>query len=247
MTDIYTAYILLLYDIMRIAFGKGKKMKKHIPSYAGTLRSHSLDVPHCIYKCSGILIFGRRIKSLVFSTDVAIIKNINTDAVIAVYPFTPQASIASAIISVSDVPVFVGVGGGTTGGERSVRMAMEAEHQGAFGVVVNAPIDRTVITRIKECVEIPVIATVVSEKQDIDERIAAGADMLNISAAAKTPELVAHIREKYPDIPIIATGGPTDESIRATIAAGANAITYTPPANGELFALSMQKYRENYK
>ena len=67
-------------------------MKKAIPGYSGTLRDHVLSVPDTIYECSGILIFGRRIKSLVFSTDVAIIKNINTDAVIAVYPFTPPTN-----------------------------------------------------------------------------------------------------------------------------------------------------------
>lgn len=221
-------------------------MKKEIPTYSGTLRNHVLNVPDSIYECSGICIFGRRIKSLVFSTDVAIIKNINTDAVIAVYPFTPQPSISAAIISVSDVPVFVGVGGGVTGGERAVRMAVEAEHQGAFGVVVNAPIDPAVIKRMKEQLEIPVIATIVSEHQDIDERIRAGADILNISAAAQTPDVVARIRERYPDIPIIATGGPTEDSIRATIRAGANAVTYTPPTNGALFAKSMEDYRARY-
>jgi len=82
-------------------------MQKVIPTYSGTLRSHSLEVPDCIAECSGIRIFGRRIKSLVFSTDVAIIKNVNADAIIAVYPFTPQPSIAQAIINVSDVPVLV--------------------------------------------------------------------------------------------------------------------------------------------
>lgn len=83
-------------------------MQKVVPTYSGTLRSHSLEVPDCIAECSGIRIFGRRIKSLVFSTDVAIIKNVNADAIIAVYPFTPQPSIAQAIINVSDVPVLVG-------------------------------------------------------------------------------------------------------------------------------------------
>lgn len=85
-------------------------MQKIVPSYNGTLRSHQVEVPACIAECSGIRIFGRRIKSLVFSTDVAIIKNVNADAIIAVYPFTPQPIIAQAIINVSDVPVFVGVG-----------------------------------------------------------------------------------------------------------------------------------------
>ena len=65
-------------------------MRKYVPSYSGTLRSHGLTLPHCISECSGIRIFGRRIKSLAFSTDVAIIKNVNGDAIIAVYPFTPS-------------------------------------------------------------------------------------------------------------------------------------------------------------
>lgn len=65
-------------------------MKKPIPAYGGTLRSHILNVPKATYECTGMVIFGRRIKSLVFSTDVATIANINTDAVIAVCPFTPS-------------------------------------------------------------------------------------------------------------------------------------------------------------
>ena len=221
-------------------------MRKEIPAYSGTLRSHQLNIPQSVYTCSGILIFGRRIKSVVFSTDVAIIKNVNADAVIAVYPFTPQPVISQAIIQVSDVPVFVGVGGGITSGLRSVRLAAEAEHQGAFGVVVNAPIPPEVIAEIKQHVDIPVIATIVSERQDIEARINAGADILNISAAAATPALVAWIRERHPNFPIIATGGPTEESILATIQAGANAITYTPPTNGQLFSETMQKYRQSF-
>lgn len=63
---------------------------KFTPEYSGTLRSHLLTVPKCISECGGIRIFGRRIKSLVFSTDVAILKNVNADAIIAVYPFTPS-------------------------------------------------------------------------------------------------------------------------------------------------------------
>ena len=56
----------------------------------GTLRKFALRVPEVIYQCSGIMVFGKRIKSLVFSTDLSIIKNVNADAIIAVYPFTPQ-------------------------------------------------------------------------------------------------------------------------------------------------------------
>ena len=219
-------------------------MAKQIPTYTGTLRNHSLTIPACVSECSGIRVFGRRIKSLAFSTDVAIIKNINADAIIAVYPFTPQPVISQAIISVSDVPVFVGVGGVVTNGPRSVRLATYAEHQGAFGVVVNAPTSNEVVRQIKEVVDIPVVITVVSAHTDIRSRLAAGVDFLNVSGAAATPEIVAEIRRDFPDVPIIATGGPTEESILRTIRAGANAVTYTPPTNGALFAQIMEKHRK---
>ena len=221
-------------------------MAKQIPTYTSTLRSHSLSLPTCISECSGIRIFGRRIKSLAFSTDVAIIKNINADAIIAVYPFTPQPVIAQAIISVSDVPVFVGVGGGITTGARSVRLAVQAEHQGAYGVVLNAPVPNEVVREIKGEVDIPVVVTVVSAHTDIRSRLEAGVDFLNVSGAAQTPEIVAEIRREFPEAAIIATGGPTEESMLRTIRAGANAITYTPPSNGELFAHIMERHRDTF-
>ena len=210
------------------------------PSYSGKLRNHMLMVP----ECSGIRIFGRTIKSFVFSTDVATIASVNADAVIAVYPFTPQPRIVRAVISVADMPVFCGVGGGFTSGARSVAQAMEAEHCGAYGVVLNAPVSADILRDIKSHIDIPVVATIVSATQDTEARIAAGVDILNVSAASETPQLVAALRERHPEIPIIATGGPTEESILRTIQAGANAITYTPPSNGVLFARIMNQHRK---
>lgn len=156
-------------------------MRKYVPAYEGNLRKHALSVPRCISECSGIRVFGRRIKSLVFSTDVAIIKNINADAIIAVYPFTPQPAITQAIIGVSDVPVFCGVGGGLTTGIRSASMAAYVEHQGAYGVVCNSKIGLETIRDIKSAVEIPVVYTVISEKMDIQPYLDAGVDILNVS------------------------------------------------------------------
>ena len=78
-------------------------------------------------------------------------------------------------------------------------------------------------------IDIPIIATVVTEYDDYKGKLDAGARILNISGGAKTPELVRKIREEFgKELPIIATGGPTDVSILKTIEAGANAITYTP-------------------
>jgi DNA-binding NarL/FixJ family response regulator len=86
---------------------------------------------------------------------------------------------------------------------------------------------------------------VISEKTDFEARINAGATILNVSGAAKTAEIVRRIRSQFPQIPIIATGGPTEADILKTIEAGANAITFTPPTNGEIFRQLMIKYREN--
>ena len=79
--------------------------RRHLPHVTGDLRSHIVTVPEEIWKCSGIVILGRRIKSLVFTTDIAIIRNCNADAVLAVYPFTPQQVISNSIIQASNIPV----------------------------------------------------------------------------------------------------------------------------------------------
>ena len=220
-------------------------MKQRPRSIDGTLRKSFLRVPEVIRECSGINIFGKWIKSLVFSTDLAIIKNVNADAVIAVYPFTPQPIITQSIIMASDIPVFAGVGGGLTKGIRSVLLGTNAELQGAIGVVVNAPTSNGVVKALSNALDIPVVVTIVNDETDIQERIDAGATIFNVSASVDTPRIVAKIRQAYPDFPIIATGGPTDESIRKTIAAGANAITWTPPSVATLFKDVMATYRNN--
>lgn len=105
----------------------------------GRLRKAALRMPDEIEEASGFTLFGRRIKSLIYTTDVAVIRNSNADAVFAVYPFTPQPAITQALLTVAECPVFVGVGGGTTTGKRSVQMAAVSEMQGAAGCVVNSP------------------------------------------------------------------------------------------------------------
>ncbi len=219
-----------------------------IPEFKGNLRSNIIRVPEVIEECSGIIILGKSIKSVLFSTDVAIIRNTNADAIIAVYPFTPQPIITHALILAADKPIFCGIGGGLTTGKRSMEVALDAEFQGALGVVLNKPAPNELIERLKKKLEIPVIVTVVSEDEDIRGRIAAGVDIFNVSGASQTEAIVKKIREINEKIPVIATGGRDEQTIRRTIEAGANAITYTPPTSGELFRIIMSKYRngQNY-
>lgn len=221
--------------------------KQFIPSVLSDLRQDIVQVPDIIKECSGIRIYGRRIRSVLFTTDVAIIANHNADAVLAVYPFTPSPAILKSIMMVTSVPVLAGVGGGLTTGMRSANMSLLSESEGAYAVVVNGPTNVKTIEQINKMADIPIIYTVVSEKADLLSRIEAGVDILNVSCGLETPEVVKKIREVLPDFPIIATGGPTEESIRRVIEAGANAISYTAPSNAELFKKKMEKYRISSK
>ena len=217
----------------------------HIPSVMSDLRQDIVQMPEVVKECSGIRIYGRRIRSILFTTDVSIIANHNADAILAVYPFTPIPAIIKSIMIVASVPVLAGVGGGLTTGVRSANMSLLSESEGAYAVVVNGPTTVETIKEINKVIDIPIIYTVVSDKSDIKSRIEAGIDILNVSCGIETPKVVEKIRKEYPDFPIMATGGPTEESIRQVIAAGANAITYTAPSNGELFKGKMEKYRKH--
>ena len=85
--------------------------------------------------------------------------------------------------------------------------------------------------------------TVATPQTDIDARLAAGAAILNVAGGKDTVNIVRAIRQKHPNVPIIATGGNKPDTILATIEAGANAITYTPPSVQELFSEMMARYR----
>lgn len=220
--------------------------EKFVPEIKGVFRNHLIEIPKVIRNASGIRVFGKRIKSFIFSTDVAVIKNTNADAIMAVYPFTPQPVITAALVLAADVPVFCGVGGSITVGKRVVNLALDAEFKGAMGVVVNSSAKDDIIIQMKETIDIPVVVTVVSEKEDIEGRINAGASILNVSAGKDTAYVVKKIRDKYPKIPIIATGGNDEKSIEETINAGANAITYVPPSTSSIVKQIMTNHRKRF-
>ena len=223
-------------------------MAKSMPRITSPLRQHLVTIPNCIREASGILINGKRIKSLLFSTDVALIPNSDADAVIAVYPFTPTLQITNAILSVAQRPVLVGVGGGTTSGPRVKEIALDAELHGALAVVVNAPTKTEFVQELQEHVDIPVVLTIVSLDEDLEERMLhSGADIINVSGGKNTVEIVKALRKIDANFPIIATGGPSEDTIRQVIQAGANAVTYTPPTSAEIFKEMMYRYRTNGK
>jgi putative N-acetylmannosamine-6-phosphate epimerase len=179
---------------------------------------------------------------------VALIANCDADAILAVYPWTPNTRILDAISRVANVPILAGVGGGLTKGLRSATVARFAEENGAQAVVLNAPTGLETLKSVRQIVDVPIFYTVVNQSADLTAYVAAGVNALNIAGGKETAALVAWARQQVPeDFPIIASGGKTDEQIQATITAGANAITYTAYGMTEkTFHEKMAKYREEH-
>lgn len=223
------------------------KYNKVRPEYRSKYRAELVEVPDVIRRSSGIVINGRRYKSFLFSSDVATIFYTDADAVLAVYPYSPHPSIIKALSIVAPSPLLAGVGGGVTQGPRSVMMAQFADAYGCMGVVLNSAVNPETVRNVNAAIDIPIIYTVISRYMDISEHIKAGVNILNISAGAQTAEVVRIFRERYPDIPIIATGGKTDESILETVEAGANGISWTPPTTQQVFQQNMNKYRKELR
>lgn len=210
----------------------------------GTLRNVGIKVPEAIEQCSGISLYGHCVKSLIFSTDIAIIRNSNADAVLAVYPFTCQPAITQALLSAAEMPVLTGVGGAVTTGQRAIDLAVHSDMQGVAGVVVNASTDPNTIARMAERIDVPIVVTVTKLDAMAFDQIAAGARIVNVAAAKETPHVVADIRRAFPAMPIMASGGSSDKSILSTIDAGANAISWTPPTLQELERRIMDRHRQ---
>jgi len=197
--------------------------------------------------CSGISIGNSKIKSLIFSTDMALIENNDADAVLAVYPFSPSPKIMKTLIDFSEKPVICGVGGGLTQGKVSLEMAIAAEAMGAVAIIVNQPFKNKHIEAIKRKINIPVISSVSVKEFSFRDRVNAGVDIFHVTGGANTASLIEHINFAAPCYPIIATGGKTIESIQSSIHSGADAIVLTPPSSGELFKSIMNQYRSGFK
>ncbi|MCI1985815.1 MAG: hydrolase [Lactobacillus sp.] len=223
-------------------------IKTTIPNLTSALRTSIVESPDVIRHASGLRLFGKRIKTIVYSTDVALIANCDADAILAVYPWTPNTRILDAISRVANVPILAGVGGGLTKGLRSATVARFAEENGAQAVVLNAPTGLETLKSVRQIVDVPIFYTVVNQSADLTAYVAAGVNALNIAGGKETAALVAWARQQVPeDFPIIASGGKTDEQIQATITAGANAITYTAYGMTEkTFHEKMAKYREEH-
>ena len=197
-----------------------KSSAKYVPQINSKLRHQILRVPKVARNASGIVINGQRIKSLVFTTDIAIIPQLRCRRGAGRVPLHAAAHdilIHTALLLHARIlrrgrrhhP------GHTARCSWPGTPRRRAPWRGRQRSHSNEDVQR-----IANYIDIPLVVTVVSEKTDIAARLEAGASILNVSAAMRTPEVVKAIRRDFPDVPIIATGGGTEESIMRTVEAG---------------------------
>ncbi|MDR0196581.1 MAG: hypothetical protein LBI73_15805 [Myroides sp.] len=200
---------------------------------------------HLIDSCKGLILNNQKVKSILFSTDIALIENNDADAILAVYPFAPSENIIKTLIQFSNKPVICGIGGGITQGDFAVNMAKKAEALGASAVIVNQPFKNEDIIELNKHIRIPIISSVSTLNFDFKARIDAGVSCFNVTGGVDTLQIVEYIKSTYPDIAVISTGGKTNESLKNIAKKKVNAIILTPPSNGELFRSIMDEYRKN--
>ena len=199
---------------------------------------------HITKSCKGLELKGNKIKTILYSTDLALIENNDADALLAVYPFPPSIQIIKTLIAFSNRPVICGIGGGMTQGDYAIEIAIQAQKYGAAAVIVNQPFKNEDITRLKQQLSIPIISSVSTLNFDFDQRIQAGVSCFNITGGSNTVAIVEHIQRHYPNFPIISTGGKTFDSLYNIVDKKISAVILTPPSNAELFRSIMDNYRQ---
>jgi len=199
---------------------------------------------HITKKCKGLILQKQKIKTMLYSTDLALIENNDADALLAVYPFTPSLNIIKTLIEFSKKPVICGIGGGLTQGDFAIEVALEAQKYGAAAVMVNQPFKNEDILKLKKQLTIPIISSVSTLNFDFAARIQAGVSCFNVTGGENTAQLVAYLQKNYPNFPLISTGGKTYDSLQAMVNQKISAVILTPPTNAELFRSIMDGYRE---
>lgn len=208
------------------------------------LSASKFDIPEAIHESSGILIGNHKIQSVLLSTDLSFIANLNIDSVLVIHPFDPTERLNSTIREFCEGPVFMGVGGGFQQKKQMMKLAVSADENGADGIVISRPTDPEIIQKIREKVSHKLIYSILIKGENIHQLVDAGVDILNISTGENTAQTIRSIRQDFPDIPIMANGGPFDSTIRETIAAGADAIVYNPPTATEMMRSIFDEIRK---
>ena len=207
------------------------------------LSANKFHIPEAIAESSGIQIGDTLVHSVLLSTDLAYIQNLDADSIMTVNPFSKSTELDQVIVDFVSKPVFCDIGGGLLREQQTIDLARGAFSVGAAGVVITKPTAPEIIENIRSEINGPLIYTVMFDAEPVQDLVAAGVDILNISTGEMTVDSVAEIREMFPKMPMMANGGPHDSEIRETIKAGADAIVFNPPTATEILRTVFDEYR----
>jgi hypothetical protein len=207
------------------------------------LSADKFELPQAIKESPGIAIGKQIVHSVLLSTDLSYIQNMDFDAIMAIHPFAPSGQLNSIIIDFCERPVFCSIGGGFRDRHTAAELSEAATVEGAEAVVVTKPTSPEVIEYIHGYTHSNLVYTILHEGEDIHALVEAGVDMFNVSTGETTASAVRRIRTDFPDIPIMANGGPFESTIIETIESGADAIVYNPPTATEMMRAAFDEFR----
>jgi hypothetical protein len=209
------------------------------------LSASNYEIPNAIDECSGIHIGEHLIRSVLLTTDLAFINSLQADSVMAVHPFDKSSHMDEVIIDFSVNPVFCDIGGGLLHEHEATEAAKRSLDVGASAVVISKPTPAEVIRNIRSEIDGSLIYTVMFEAEPVKDLAEAGVDIFNVATGEFTAESVSLIRNLLPEIPIMASGGPHNSTIRETIRAGTDAIVFNPPTATEMMRAVFEGFRNN--
>lgn len=209
------------------------------------LSASNYEIPNAIKECSGIEIGEHQIQSVLLTTDLAFINSLQADSVMAVHPFEKLSHLDEVIIDFSDKPVFCDIGGGLLHEHEATEAAKRSLEVGASAVVISKPTPPEVIRNIRLEIDGSLIYTVMFEAEPVKDLAEAGVDIFNVVTGEFTADSVSFIRNMLPKIPIMASGGPHNSTIRETIRAGADTIVFNPPTATEMLRAMFEGFRNN--
>lgn len=210
------------------------------------LSASKFAIPEAIQQSSGLEINGKLIKSILLSTDLSFIQNLDTDAVMTVNPFEKSNKLDEVIIEFTQKPVFCDISGGLLQENEMLELAVGAFEVGAAGVVITKPSSPDTIYRIKKEIEGPLIYTIMFDSEPYKELAEAGVDIFNVSTGEITSETVQSLKDEIPEATIIANGGPHESTIKHTIKSGVDAIVVNPPTATEILRKVFDGYRNSH-
>lgn len=209
------------------------------------LSASKFELPEAIDECGGIQVGSNTIRSVLMSTDLSFINSIEADSVMAVHPFEKSEKMDRVIINFSQNPVFCDIGGGLLNQNKSISVARNSLGAGAAGVILSRPTPAEVVANIRSEINGLLIYTIMYDGEPVEDLSGAGVDIFSVSTGKFTAESVNNIKERIPNIPIMASGGPYNSTIRETIRAGADAIVYIPPTATEMMRSVFDGFRNS--